>query len=427
MQENQTEIEEEILLSDEQMDFLESRAITTGFVAGLGSGKSLVASLKVLMFKLEYPEISAAYYLPTYPLVRDIAFDKFPKLCVQLGLQYKLNKTDKELLISDNGYDLGKVIFRTMSEPENIIGYEVGYSLIDETDILSIEKMTIAYENITARNREKLPDNKPNIVDVVGTPEGYKWFYKNFKAEPIEGSRLIKASTYSNLHNLPNDYIEKLSRLFPPNRLKAYLNGDFTNLTSGTVYEYFKREQHHIDEEIREHEQLHIGQDFNVGGCVSTINVIRGGIPMQLDEIVSNDTQGIILNIKQRYQNRSIIFYPDASGGNSSTNASKSDIALLREAGFIINAPSQNGRIMDRVNTFNVLLSSNKFKINTHKCPRTTEALEQQVWDKNGVPEKSNEHSGGSKDDFLDAEGYFLVRMFGITMNRTEIYNQKFN
>lgn len=406
----------DLKISEPQMEFLESDNPSTGFVAGLGSGKSFIGTIKVLLFKLKYPEIDAAYYLPTFPLIRDIAFDKFPMICEQLGLKYKLNKSDKELHIE--GY--GKVIFRTMSEPEMIIGYEVGYSLIDETDNLTLEKMTIAYENIVARNRQKLPDGSINIVDVVGTPEGYKWFYTNFKKDPIKGSKLIKASTYSNLHNLPDDYIDRLAAIFPPNRLEAYLKGDFTNLTSGTVYSYFDRARHHTDEEIKPKEYLHIGQDFNIGGCVSTINVIRNGIPMQLDEIVSHDTQEIIKNLKDSFPDHIIEIYPDASGYAGKTNASKSDITLLKEAGFKINAPRKNGRIEDRVNAFQLLLSNNEFKINTKKCPRSTEALEQQVYDKNGQPEKAG--GAATIDDFNDAEGYFIVRKFGL--NKTSVSNK---
>ena len=415
-----TPVNIDLKLSEAQVDFLASTAITTAFIAGLGSGKSYVATLKVLIFKLKYPKIDAAYYLPTFPLVRDIAFSKFPAVCEELGLKYRLNKSDKELHIE--GY--GKVLFRTMSEPESIIGYEVGYSLIDETDVLSLEKMTIAYENITARNRSKLPDGALNRVDVAGTPEGFKFAYVNFKKKPIKGSRLIKASTYSNLHNLPNDYIDKLAAIFPPNRLAAYLNGDFINLTSGSVYSYFKRELHHTDEEIKSNEPLHIGQDFNVGGCCSTVNVIRNGRPMQLEEFTSHDTQEIILNLHSRYPNRDITIYPDASGNASKTNASKSDIALLRAAGFRINAPSANGRVENRINSFNVLLSNNEFLINTNNCPRSTEALEQQVYDKNGQPEKFG--GAATIDDFNDAQGYFIVRKFGITANKLTITNTKF-
>ena len=397
-----------LLLSRPQIEFIESKATTTGLVAGLGSGKSFVGTLKVLIFKLRYPSVDAAYYLPTFPLVRDIAFDKFPKLCTDLGLTYKLNKSDKELHI--DGY--GKVVFRTMSEPDMIIGYEVGYSLIDETDNLPLEKMTIAYENITARNRQKIPDGSLNIVDVVGTPEGYKWFYTNFKKNPIIGSKLITASTYSNLHNLPDDYIDKLSAIFPPNRLEAYLRGTFTNLTSGTVYSYFKREIHNTDEEYIRGEEIHIGQDFNIGGCVSTINVIRKGVPIQVNELVSHNTQEIIENISGLYPIKDVVIYPDASGFSGKTNATKSDIQMLKDAGFRINAPKKNGRIEDRVNAYQVKLSENEFRINTKLCPRSAEALEQQVYDKNGQPEKF----GGSAtvDDFNDAQGYFIVRKFGL-------------
>ena len=411
----------DIKISEPQLEFLESQAPSTGLVAGLGSGKSFIGTLKVLLFKLKYPYVKAAYYLPTFPLVRDIAFDKFPALCEMLNLTYTLNKSDKELLI--HGY--GKVIFRTMSEPESIIGYEVGYSLIDETDILPMEKMTIAYENITARNRQRLPDGKQNIVDVVGTPEGYKWYYTNFKKEPLPNSRLIVASTYSNLHNLPEDYIDKLSALFPPNRLEAYLNGKFINLTSGSVYSYFNRELHHTDEVIEPREELHIGQDFNIGGCCSCVFVIRNNRPMQLEEFVSHDTQGIIDNIKSKYDKHSIIIYPDASGNANKTNASKSDISLLREAGFRINAPAMNGRVEDRVNSVNVMLANNELLINTKQCPRSTEAREQQVYDKNGKPEKFG--GAATIDDFNDAGDYFIVRRFGITKNKAINYDRKFN
>lgn len=410
----------DFLISEPQHEFLTSTEPSTGFVAGLGSGKSMIASLKVILFKLKYPSVKAAYYLPTFPLIKDIAFEKFPELLEKIGLKYILNKSDKEIKI----HKFGKIIFRTMSEPESIIGYDVGYSVIDETDILSLEKMTIAYENITARNRTKLPDRSKNIVDVVGTPEGFKWFYNNFKKNPFKGSKLVRASTYSNIHNLPDDYIDKLSALFPPNRLKAYLSGEFTNLASGTVYSYFKREQHHTDEEIKQGEPLHIGQDFNVGGCCSTINVIRHGIPMQLDEVTSHDTREVIINLKDRYPGYNITIYPDASGDNQSTNASESDIALLREAGFRINAPSANGRITNRVNSFNVKLSNNEFKINTNKCPNSTDALEQQVYDKNGTPEKFG--GAATIDDWNDAQGYFIVRKFGITKNTMTVSNVKY-
>ena len=40
-----------ITLNQKQMDFLKSNAINTGFVAGFGSGKSYVSTLKTIIKK----------------------------------------------------------------------------------------------------------------------------------------------------------------------------------------------------------------------------------------------------------------------------------------------------------------------------------------------------------------------------------------
>ena len=130
--------EDEILeLSDPQYDFLESSAKHTGFVAGFGSGKSFIGTLKSLMRIIDFKIPKTAYYLPTYGDIKDIAFDGFPLVADTLGYKYRLNKSDKEFFLLDkHKKEIGKTLFRNMSEPESIVGYQVGYTLIDETDIL---------------------------------------------------------------------------------------------------------------------------------------------------------------------------------------------------------------------------------------------------------------------------------------------------
>ena len=57
-------IEDELLeLSDPQYDFLESSAKHTGFVAGFGSGKSFIGTLKSLMRIIDFKIPKTAYYL----------------------------------------------------------------------------------------------------------------------------------------------------------------------------------------------------------------------------------------------------------------------------------------------------------------------------------------------------------------------------
>ena len=122
------------------------------FLGGYGSSKSYTATIKTIVKKLRYPNERVAYYLPDYGLVRDIAFDKFPSMLEDIGLGYKLNKADKEIHIWNTVQDFGSIIFRNMSQPEGIVGYEVAYSAIDEADILPEHKMDVAYKKILARN-----------------------------------------------------------------------------------------------------------------------------------------------------------------------------------------------------------------------------------------------------------------------------------
>lgn len=426
-------------LNQKQLEYVNSKAINTGFVAGLGSGKSYSATLKTILKKIEKPTSIVAYYLPTFPLVRDIAFAKFPEMLADMNIEYKLNKTDKEINITG----LGKIVFRSMDNPETIVGYEVFYSVIDECDMLKAEKMETAYNKIMARNRQviKVEDIEvidkynsdeimpvgmylhkklkvlcySNQLDVVGTPEGFKWFYKRFVKEfEPKTDLLIRASTYDNKH-LPTQYIANLEQQYPPNLLRAYLSGEFVNLNSENIYSYFNREIHHKAIEIQDHETIHCGQDFNYNGCITTLFVIRDDTPMQFGEIISKDTYGIVSNLKDRFKSQTIIIYPDASGKAHKTNATLTDIEILKQGGLQVRASSTNPRVQDRINSVNALFSHNRLYIDIDKCPRTAEALEQQSYDDKGEPEK---YAGSATiDDFTDSLGYFIYYKFPLKRN----------
>ena len=390
----------EISLLPHQYDFVSSDQKNTMLVAGYGSGKSHAGTIKTIFKKFQYPTKKVGYYLPTYGLIRDIAFDKFPMILEEMGISYKLNKSDKEIAIENAGI----IIFRSMDTPESIVGYETAYTLIDEADILPMGKMDTVYKKILGRNRAV----DDAIVDAVCTPEGFKWLYQQSKSGHFN---VIKARTYDNKH-LPKGYIEQLEAQYPPNLLQAYLNGEFINLTSGQVYSYYDRDKHRTSLEPKDDTVLHVGQDFNVGGCVSTVHIIKDNSAYLVDEIVSDDTEGIIRNLKNNYPEHKITIYPDASGDSRKTNASTTDIELLRKAGFSVDVPRKNGAVKDRVNSVNVLFNQGRYYVNDARCPKSAEALEQQAYDKNGEPEKFP--GGGTIDDVNDSLSYFIVRRFPI-------------
>lgn len=386
-------------LTETQRAFALSDAPYPAFVGGFGSGKTAAAMARAMHLKGKCPASSIAYYLPTYPLIQDIAFERFPALLEAKSIPFKLNKQEAVMEIPG----MGRIVFRNMEQPDRIVGYEVAHSLVDEIDTMAADKARQAWNKIIARNRQKC--GMPNSVGVATTPEGFKFVYDRWQRNPATGYKLFRAKTEENAANLPGDYIDNLKASYPPNLLLAYLGGEFVNLTQGSVYPEFDRALNATGETILTSEPLHIGQDFNVGKMASVVAVLRDGEPHVVDELVGIlDTPALIATIKSRYVGHSIIIYPDASANRRQpNNASETDIALLRAAKFQVFTAPSNPAVKDRVLAVNQMISSRRLRVNPDKCPVLVECLEKQAYDKNGEPAKDSD-----LDHSPDALGYFI-------------------
>ena len=232
---------------------------------------------------------------------------------------------------------------------------------------------------------------------------------------------MIQASTMSNPF-LPDDYVDSLRASYPANLIEAYLNGEFVNLTGGAVYRQFDRLLNHSDEEENGREKLLIGMDFNVGKMSAIVHVERNRLPIAVNEIFGClDTPDMIAEIKRLYPDRKIYVYPDSSGKNRKSNeASKTDLSQLVDAGFTLKYKSVNPRVRDRINSMNAMFCNGKnerrYLVNTNRCPRYTDDLEQQVYNKQGEPDKSHDN-----DHMPDAGGYYIAYEFNINQVKSDI------
>lgn len=392
------------------------------FVSGFGAGKTWVGSAGLCKHAWEFPRINAGYFAPTYGQIRDIFYPTIDEVAFDWGLRSTVKTGDHEVHLFCGRSRRCTILCRSMDKPQDIVGFKIGKALVDELDLLPTQKAHTAWRKIIARLRYKMA-GLPNGVDVTTTPEGFRFVYQQFvkqvrdKPDLAALYGLVQASTRDNEINLSEGYIDSLLSTYPPQLVDAYIDGQFTNLTSGSVYSNFDRKLNHTNESIRANEPLHIGMDFNRLNMTATINVIRDGLPLMLAELTGGrDTPDIARILKERYKaaGHPIRIYPDASGGNaSSKNASESDLSILRQAGFLIDVNPGNPRVIDRVNAYHgMILNANgerKFKINTDACPVTTEALEQQAWGPNGEPDKTTGH-----DHPNDAQGYFMVKRYPI-------------
>lgn len=401
-------MKKEILLLKHQDDFIKSNYRHTGLVAGFGSGKSHAGIIKTVIKKLMYNGIDVAYYLPTYPLVKDIAFPKFSEILSNLGIPFKLNRSDKEFHLPN-----GRIILRTMDNPDLIVGYEVGYSLIDEADVLPKDKMQEVYTKIVARNRKALPNGEKNSLDFVSTPEGFKFLYEFFVKKPSPNKLLIKGKTADNPF-LPDDYIPSLLETYSDEKILAYLEGEFVNLTSGNVYRNYNRQDNNTCRVVKAGDALHIGMDFNITKMNAVVHIQEDKKHYAVDEFVNAyDTQELCELIKRKYPNHKIIVYPDSAGSSRSTSG-KSDHDIIRSFGFTIRGMVKNPAVKDRVNAMNLAFKNNKqeisYYVNDEQCPNYSEALERQTY-KNGEPDKTS-----GFDHITEAGGYYIYQATGKTI-----------
>lgn len=399
------------------------------YVAGFGSGKTWVGCGGICKGMWEHPKINQGYFAPTYPQIRDIFYPTVEEVAFDWGMNVKINESNKEVHFYAGKQYRGTTICRSMEKPQTIVGFKIGNALIDELDVMPALKAQLAWRKIIARMRYNVPGLR-NGIDVTTTPEGFKFVYQQFvkaiRDKPALTTLygLVQASTFDNEKNLPDDYIPSLLESYPEELIKAYLRGHFTNLTSGTIYHQFDRKLNSCGDEEQPGEPLFIGMDFNVGKMAAIVHVKRDGMPRAVRELVKvYDTPAMIKRIQEefwRYEggkyvaSRQIYIYPDASGDSrKSNNASATDIAQLKQAGFSVMVNAANPPVKDRINSMNAMFCNGngerRYLVNVQRCPVYTESLEQQVWAPSGEPDKSadNDHPN-------DAGGYFIVKDFPI-------------
>lgn len=384
------------------------------YVAGFGSGKTYIGSICLLEEAGRIPGMRQGFFAPTYRDIRDVFYPTIEEVADQMGFRVQVRKGDHEVDLYRGSKYYGTIICRSMDDPAAIVGFKVGQALVDELDVLKMEKAKHAWRKILARMRWEEQGARNNIM-VTTTPEGFKFTYEQFAKSPTPSYGMVQASTHDNRRFLPVGYIEGIQESYPAELIDAYLDGKFVNLTQGSVYPSFSRVNNCSFQTVRPGDKLHIGMDFNVRKMSAVIHVQRNGAWHAVDEIYKVlDTPAMIAEIKRRYPQHEIRIYPDSSGKNtSSKDGDKSDHSLLQDAGFSVIVEAQNPRIRARVNAMNAAFKNSlghvAYYVNVGRCPEYTACLEQQVWGDNGEPDKQKD-----LDHLPDAGGYFVAKMMPV-------------
>jgi hypothetical protein len=381
-----------------------------GVSAGYGAGKTRALCAKAVHLAASNQGFIGVVMEPTGPLIRDIWQSDFDDFLEAYDIPYTFRASPlPEYMLHLPGGDT-KILCRSFENWQRIIGINAAWILTDEIDTVAPAIANKAFPKILGRLRA----GNIRQFAAASTPEGFRWMWQTFASEDGKGRndrRLIKMRTQDNPY-LPADFIERLEANYDPQLLKAYLDGEFVNLTTGQVYDRFDRAKHVTAIEAPSYrEPLRIGVDFNVGN-MSAVIAYRNGKTLQVFDEISgaHDTDALAQTIKARYPDHRLYVYPDASGGNRSTNASQTDIAILESYGMSNQSPRANPPVRDRVAAMQALMENGKGEIRLHidhSCHKLIECLELQSYSERGEPDKD-----GGYDHMNDAIGYLVWREF---------------
>jgi hypothetical protein len=394
-----------------QLAFVDDTATQIlGISAGYGAGKTRALCAKAVMLAAANQGFIGAVMEPTGPLIRDIWQNDFDDFLEAYDIPYTFRASPLPEYTLHLPQGDTKILCRSFENWSRIIGLNLAWVLADEIDTVTPSIANKAFPKILGRLRS----GNVRQFAAASTPEGFRWMWNTFGSDDAKARpdrHLIKMRTVDNPH-LPPDFIERLQANYDPSLLKAYLDGEFVNLTTGQVYDRFDRSKHVLATmpDIS-NEPLRVGVDFNVGNMSAVIAIRQGSTLLVVDEISgAHDTDALAQSIKSRYPAHRIYVYPDASGGNRSTNASQTDIQILESYGFSNQSPRSNPPVRDRVAAVQALLENGKGQVRltiAASCRKVIECLELQSYNEKGDPDKD-----AGYDHMNDALGYIIWREF---------------
>ena len=176
---------------------------------------------------------------------------------------------------------------------------------------------------------------------------------------------------------------------------------------------YYSFSQDNIDNSIQYNSnyEVVVGHDFNVNPMSCALCHDIDGTIQQFGELYMRNANTYESGEKLRelFGVSNVKIYPDSSGKSRSSNATQSDLAILRGMGFRIYAKSSNPRVKDRVAAVNAKMRNAAgkvaYKINADNCKETIKDFQKVERDAYGDI---------VKDDLMrthvsDALGYFIA------------------
>jgi len=389
--------------------------------AGRRSRKTIISMAKLENKALEDSVLNKGrrYFhgAPTRAQAKAIFWDKLKKNTKPFWIR---KPSETELIVFlINGIEIHVV---GLDKPERVEGQEWYGAHITE------------FGNIKAgaweKNIRPLFSDTHGFCYIDGVPEGHNHYYDRAlyaaggvipKAVPMHGG-------YAENHT-DSDwafYTWYSADVLTPEELKAVKNeldertfrqeyeGSFESVEGKAYYNFSKENLKFC--KYQKGKTVHVGMDFNVNPMTAVFGHIISDEYHQFGEayLRNSNTFEMARHLEERFPVDEVIIYPDSTGNAMESNASKSDLQILRDKGFLVRANAANPYVKDRINAVNSLICSmegkRRYFVNPETCPKTINDLNRVERLPDGRENKKQEEEG--LVHISSALGYLIAYKF---------------
>lgn len=217
----------EIKLLPKQDDFTFSEAKYPAFIAGWGTGKSMCALFRALLFAQETPGNLGLICRREYTDLRDSTIKDFERYT---GL--KVNEQTKEVKLGNGSV----IMFRHAEELDTLKNINLGFFFLEQAEELPTSEQ---FFFLCGRLRR---EGRRRSGWITANAAGHNWCHELWIEKQDPEFPCFQMTTLENEKNLPADYIESLKKL-PERIYRQYVLNDHT-VAEGLIWPEFSEEKH---------------------------------------------------------------------------------------------------------------------------------------------------------------------------------------
>ena len=166
----------QLVLTDKQAEHIDDRTRHLMIMGSAGSGKTLYASIKVILYALEYPKARIGVFRQTLPSLRETAWREIVELLEEYKIEYKENKSNGLVTLSNGS----TISFTPVDDEKKLRSLNLDFVYIEQCEEITEE----AFIELDLRIRNEVSKKYWGQMLIVVQPSNKShWLYRLFYQE----------------------------------------------------------------------------------------------------------------------------------------------------------------------------------------------------------------------------------------------------